>query len=231
MDRSEGAGGPGTVGEIDRPVPRHRISRGTAHRAGTTSRKLFTNTINQLTLRAQYRIRTQRPGTYMANVTLTGDYGYKEYWVRNAASGMTVDATTADWHIAAKETVPAINIYNSVGVVINGGEIWGEVSQTANWTDIYNHMSTGFRISNSPNTTIRNVRIDGTWDGIRFIPDSLNVANGNSNGWLVEDAHLSNIRDDAIENDFAATGTCATVCSMACSAPSGRSATSRRTAS
>ena len=143
----------------------------------------------------------------MAYVTLTGDYGYNEYWLRYAA-GTIVDATTADWHIAAKETVPAINIYDSKGVVINGGEIRGEVSQTAEWQLIYNHYATGFRVSNSPNTTISNFHIDGTWDGIRFIPhDSLNVANGNSNGWLVEDVHLSNIRDDAIENDFAITGT------------------------
>ena len=139
--------------------------------------------------------------------TLTGDYGYKEYWVRDA-SGTTIDATTADWHIAANETVPAINIYDSNGVVIDGGEIWGEVSQTAEWASAYNHMATGFRISNSPNTTIRNVHIDGTWDGIRFIPDdSLNVANGSSNGWLIEDVWMTNIRDDAIENDFAHTGT------------------------
>ena len=145
-------------------------------------------------------------GYHMA-YTLTGDYGYKEYWVRDA-SGTTIDASAADWHISANETVPAINIFDSKGVVIDGGEIWGEVSQTAEWSSIYNHAATGFRISNSPNTTIRNVHIDGTWDGIRFIPDdSLKVANGNSNGWLVEDAHISNIRDDAIENDFAATGT------------------------
>jgi Ca2+-binding RTX toxin-like protein len=139
--------------------------------------------------------------------TLTGDYGYKEYWVRDA-SGTTVDASNADWHVAADETVPAINIFDSNGVVISGGEIWGEVSQTADWTIAYNHMATGFRVSDSPNTTIRNFHIDGTWDGIRFIPDdSLLVANGNSNGWLVEDVYMHNIRDDAIENDFAATGT------------------------
>jgi hypothetical protein len=144
---------------------------------------------------------------YMATVTLTGDYGYKEYWIKSV-SGTTYDATNADFHVAAKENVPAINIYDSKGIVINGGEIWGEISQTGNWTDIYAHMSTGFRISNSPDTTIRNVTIDGTWDGIRFIPDdSLNVANGNSNNWLIEDVHMTNIRDDAIENDFAATGT------------------------
>lgn len=143
----------------------------------------------------------------MAYVTLTGDYGYNEYWVRNA-SNTTVDATTADWHIAAKETVPSINIYDSTGITINGGEFWGEVSQTADWQTAYNHHSTAFRISDSPNTTIRNVHIDGTWDGIRFIPDAtLNVADGNSNGWLIEDVYMHNIRDDAIENDFAATGT------------------------
>ncbi len=143
----------------------------------------------------------------MAYINLTGDYGYKEYWVRDA-SGTTVNATHADWHIAGNETVPAINIYNSSGVVINGGEIWGEISQTAEWSTIYNHMATGVRVSNSINTTIRNLRIDGTWDGIRFVPDdSLNVANGSSNGWLIEDVRMTNIRDDAIENDFAHSGT------------------------
>ncbi len=143
----------------------------------------------------------------MAYINLTGDYGYKEYWVRNA-SGTTFNATKADWHIAANETVPAINIYDSDGVVFDGGEIWGDISQTAEWTSIYNHMATGFRVSDSANVTIRNVHIDGTWDGIRFIPDdSLSVANGSSNGWLIEDVRMTNIRDDAIENDFAATGT------------------------
>ena len=81
--------------------------------------------------------------------------------------GHCVDATNADWHIAANETVPAINIYDSKGIVFDGGEIWGEISQTAEWSTIYNHMATGFRVSNSPNTTIRNFHIDGTWDGIR----------------------------------------------------------------
>ena len=96
----------------------------------------------------------------MADVTLTGDYGYGEYWLKNATAGTVIDARTADWHIAAKETVPAINIYDSKNVVINGGEIRGEVSQTAEWQSIYNHYATGFRISNSPNTTISNFRID-----------------------------------------------------------------------
>ena len=92
--------------------------------------------------------------------------------------------------------------------MFNGGEIWGDISQTAEWSSIYSHHATGFRVSDSANITIRNVRIDGTWDGIRFIPDAtLNVADGTSNGWLVEDVYMHNIRDDAIENDFAHTGT------------------------
>ena len=154
----------------------------------------------------------------MALLTLTGDFGYKESWFKNVSSGTTVDATTADWHVAADETVPAINIYDTNGFVISGGEIWGEVSQTGNWTDIYNHMATGFRVSNSPNTVIRDFHIDGTWDGIRFIPDdSLKVANGNSNGWLVEDVYMHNIR----------RGRCATACSTACSARSAPSTISR----
>jgi len=142
------------------------------------------------------------------NYTLTGDYAYQEYWIKNAQSGTGYLANDADWHIAANETVPAINIYDSTGVIFDGGEIWGEVSQTGEWSTVYNHMATGFRISNSPDVTIRNVHIDGTWDGIRFIPHTtLNVANGNSNGWLIEDVWMTNIRDDAIENDFAQTGT------------------------
>ncbi|MDP9424242.1 MAG: hypothetical protein M3Q19_15665, partial [Pseudomonadota bacterium] len=66
-------------------------------------------------------------------VTLSGDYGYKEYWIKNTL-GATYNATNADWHIAANETVPAINIYDSDGVVFNGGEIWGDISQTAEWS-------------------------------------------------------------------------------------------------
>ena len=144
---------------------------------------------------------------YMALLTLTGDYGYTEYWLRNT-SGTTITATNADWHVATHENAPAINIYDSDNVVFNGGEIWGHVSQTAEWSSIYSHHATGFRISDSANITIRNTRIDGTWDGIRFIPDAtLNVADGTSNGWLVEDVYMHNIRDDAIENDFAHTGT------------------------
>ena len=143
----------------------------------------------------------------MASYTLTGDYAYKEYWLRDL-SGTFINAGSAEWDIAANETVPAINIYDSDNVTFDGGEIWGHVSQTAEWTNIYNHMATAFRVSDSANVTIRNVRIDGTWDGIRFVPDdSLNVSNGSSNGWLVEDVYMHNIRDDAIENDFAHTGT------------------------
>jgi Ca2+-binding RTX toxin-like protein len=143
----------------------------------------------------------------MASLTLNTDYGYKEYWLKNAP-GTVITATTAEWDIAGNETVPAINIYDSDNVIFDGGEIWGHCSQTAEWSSIYNHMATGFRVSDSANVTIRNVKIDGTWDGIRFIPDdSLNVSNGSSNGWLVEDVYMHNIRDDAIENDFAATGT------------------------
>ena len=143
----------------------------------------------------------------MALLTLTGDYGYEDYWIRNA-SGTTVNATNAEWDVAANDTAPAINIYDSDNVIFSGGEIWGHVSQTAEWSSIYNHMATGFRVSDSSNVTIRNFTIDGTWDGIRFVPDdSLSVANGSSNGWLVEDVYMHNIRDDAIENDFAHTGT------------------------
>ena len=140
-------------------------------------------------------------------ITLSGDYGYREYWIKNCLES-TFSAGTADFHVAANETAPAINIYDSDGAIFEGGEIWGEVSQTAEWSSTYNHMATGFRVSDSANVTIRNVRIDGTWDGIRFIPDeTLKVANGSSNGWLIEDVWMSNIRDDAIENDFAHTGT------------------------
>lgn len=143
----------------------------------------------------------------MSTITLTTNFGYDEYWVRDA-TGLTVNATTAEWRVAGDERVPAINIFDSKGVVFDGGKIWGEVSLTGDWQSIYNHMSTGFRVSNSPDTTIRNVHIDQAWDGIRFIPDdTLKVANGTSNGWLVEDVLMTNIRDDAIENDFAHTGT------------------------
>ena len=69
---------------------------------------------------------------YMALLTLTGDYGYTEYWLRNT-SGTTINATNAEWDVTTHENAPAINIYDSDNVVFNGGEIWGHVSQTAEW--------------------------------------------------------------------------------------------------
>ena len=36
----------------------------------------------------------------MTYIKWTGDYGYKESWIRDASSGTTIDATTADWHVA-----------------------------------------------------------------------------------------------------------------------------------
>jgi hypothetical protein len=145
----------------------------------------------------------------MSTIILTGDYGYTPYWGIDLEAGTIIDASSASWKLAADSEVPAINLYDSGGgITIHGGEIFGEVSQTAEWQTIYNHFAAGFRVSNSPTTTIQDFRINSAWDAIRFIPHaSLNPADGNSSGWLVEDVWISNNRDDAIENDFALTGT------------------------
>ena len=152
----------------------------------------------------------------MTTITLSGNYGYTVYRVGGLASYSTIDATGASWiesnsanqmpdaDTSYSEGSGTINTHPFIidsagyGLTIKGGAIWGEVPQYSDWQYTYNN-SAAIRIDGAPGVIIDDWRIDKAWDGVRL--------RGDSGNFLIDDMHMSNVRDDAIENDFALTGT------------------------
>lgn len=152
----------------------------------------------------------------MSYITLTANYGYSTYSVSNLSAYSTIDASSASWILSNSlnsnpdsdtswsEGSGELNTYPfkvngaGEGLLIKGGDIWGQVPQYSDWLYTYNN-SAGLRIENAPSVTIDDWRIDGVWDGIR-------IATGTTN-FLIDDAYLSNVRDDAVENDYVLSGT------------------------
>jgi hypothetical protein len=157
-------------------------------------------------------------------ITLRGDYGYSAYRASGLDRGTTIDATAAEWTVAnSRNTNPVegygadtgdlpinrypFNVVNAPGVIIKGGTINGEVPQSSDWTWTYRDdypdgtsaNSAAVRVENSPGAIIDDWHITKPWDGIRVT--------GSSNGFLIDDAWVSDARDDAVENDAMVSGT------------------------
>ena len=149
-------------------------------------------------------------------VKLTGNYGYNTSTVDGVAAYTTIDATDASWIVSncANQDPDAdtsylegsgiINKYAFIvysagyGLTLKGGTVWGEVPQTSDWQYTYNN-SAALRVELAPAVTIEDWRIDKAWDAIRIL-------NGSDN-FLITDVHISNNRDDAVENDWVLSGT------------------------
>ena len=146
----------------------------------------------------------------MPTITLSGNYGYTNYRVSNLAANTTIDARTASWIVSnsrnqfpdadtsytegsgSLNTYP-VNIYGAGdGLRLWGGTIMGEVPQTSDWLYTYNN-SAAVRVEYTPNVVIDDWRIDKAWDAFRIYTGATN--------FLIDDAYLTNIRDDAVEND------------------------------
>lgn len=131
----------------------------------------------------------------MATIKLTGNYGYDDYRAYNLSSGTIIDATTASWIVANMgddiNRYP-FNIEGAPNLIARGGSIWGTISQTLSWEDTYIN-SAALRFENAPGVVIDDWRIDKAWDAIRI--------DGGSQGFLIDDAYVTNNRDDAVEND------------------------------
>jgi Ca2+-binding RTX toxin-like protein len=128
-------------------------------------------------------------------ITLRGNYGYTSYQLRNSDADV-VNASQASWTVAntgsKKNLYPFQVVDNDPNVRIIGGTINGTVSQTLDWRDAYIN-SAAVRIEDTTQATIEDWRISKAWDAIRI--------SGKSSGFTIEDAWLSGIRDDAVEND------------------------------
>jgi Ca2+-binding RTX toxin-like protein len=149
-------------------------------------------------------------------IKLTGSYGYNTSTVDGLAANTTIDATGASWIVSNSanpypdadtsylEGTGIINKYALIvysagyGLTLKGGTVWGEVPQTSDWQYTYNN-SAAIRVAFAPAVTIDGWRIDKAWDAIRIL-------NGSDN-FLITDVHISNNRDDAVENDWVLSGT------------------------
>lgn len=136
-------------------------------------------------------------------IKLTGNYGYTGY--KFSEKGLDVDvldASAASWTLANQGS--QLNLYPfqvtfaDPGLIVRGGTINGQVSQTADWEDAYINAA-GLRVQDAPGVIIENWRIDRPWDGIRVA--------GKSTGFQIRDVWITNSRDDAIEDDDAIGGT------------------------
>jgi Ca2+-binding RTX toxin-like protein len=134
-------------------------------------------------------------------ITLRGSYGYTSYQLRNSDADV-VNASQASWIVAntgsKKNLYPFQVVDNDPNVRIIGGTINGTVSQTMDWRDAYIN-SAAVRVEDTTQATIEDWRISKAWDAIRI--------SGTSKGFTIEDAWLSGIRDDAVENDQKNGGT------------------------
>ena len=153
-------------------------------------------------------------GSYF--IKLTGNYGYNTSTVNGLAADTTIDASGASWIVSNSanqypdadtsylEGSGIINKYAFIvysagyGLTLTGGTVWGEVPQTSDWQYTYNN-SAALRVELAPAVTIDSWRIDKAWDAIRIL-------NGSDN-FLINDVHISNNRDDAVENDWVLSGT------------------------
>ena len=151
----------------------------------------------------------------MSYITLTGSYGYTPYSVSNLAAGSVIDASAASWIVAnSRNSNPdsdtswsegsgTLNTYpfkvtGGSNLLIKGGTIYSDIPLSSDWLYTYNN-SAGLRIENAPGVTIDEWKIHGAWDGIR-------ISTGTTN-FLIDDTYMTNVRDDAVENDKVLSGT------------------------
>ena len=156
------------------------------------------------------------PNAIPVTITLDQNYGYGHFRVGGLPANSIIDATKASWIVSnsANQNPDAVTSFlvgsgvinkypfiidpSGAGLTIKGGTVWGEVPQISDRQYTYNN-SHAIRVDSTANVTIDDWRIDKAWDGIHF--------RGASGGFLVDDLHISNVRDDAIENDFGLSGT------------------------
>ena len=83
------------------------------------------------------------------------------------------------------------------GIEIYGATINGNVSLTGEWLDLYVN-SAAFMVRDTEQARIHDIRITQAWDGLRVA--------GDSDGFEISNVWISDVRDDAFENDNPVSG-------------------------
>ena len=125
--------------------------------------------------------------------------GIREIDARNASfilanSGNADPTADRDCSSGSAATNPyPFRLRHAPGLKISGGLFQGRVPQNSDWRASYCN-SAAMHLRDSSDVVIRGVRVEGAWDGLR-------LADG-STGVTLSGSWLSNIADDAIENDY-----------------------------
>lgn len=130
-------------------------------------------------------------------------FGYNQFRVNRNEAKM-IDASSASWIVS--NYGPHQNLYPFLidgsiqGTRIAGGTIDGEVPLELDWRDIYIN-SAAVMARDAPGIELHGWTIRQAWDGIRIA--------GASDSFLISNAAVFSIRDDAVENDHGNSGTIA----------------------
>ena len=134
-------------------------------------------------------------------IRLSGDYKYNSYKAQGVTSTV-IDASDASW-IVSNSGSPTnrypVSVYDGSDVSLLGGRINGTVRLDNDWTKAYVN-SAAILVKGSDDVLIRDWRISQAWDGIRVVGDK-------NDGFTIDSVWLSDIRDDAVENDAGLSGT------------------------
>ena len=143
--------------------------------------------------------------------TVSGNFGYDEYRASEPDNGepLAVDARNASFIVAnSKNSNPTddvdcdtgsqpvnrypVKVYDPEMAWVVGGIINDDIPQESDWRPTYCN-SAALIFKRAPYATVDGLRITGAWDAIRTSDNSPDLAVRNS--WI------SNVRDDAVEND------------------------------
>jgi hypothetical protein len=145
-------------------------------------------------------------------IVLQGDHGYAPT-VGRYPDGAVIDARGATWRLNnSRNAAPTpgrtckvgnlptnpypLRINGARGGMLLGGHIIGEVPFGSAHTDTY--CNSAGVIVQSPDFTVRGLRVDQAWDGIRSRPPEGSAVR-------LEGVWVNGARDDCIENDRLAT--------------------------
>ena len=132
-------------------------------------------------------------------ITLACDYAYDQYKVSNLRSTV-IDASEAHWivsNMGANVNRYPVFIDGGAEVTLQGGVITGEVPLDMERVDAYINSAAIF-VRDIDDVVIRDWTITQAWDGIRV---------RGSNDFVIDRVWISDIRDDAVENDDGLSGT------------------------
>lgn len=144
-------------------------------------------------------------------VRLTGDYGLRPFrFGPDARAGTVIDARSAIFTVAnSRNDSPSaarpcgegnlptnpypVSLRGTARITLGGALVRGRVPQASDWTASYCN-SAAIDFKQAPGGVVDGARIARSWDAVR--------ATGASGGLAVRNSWISDVRDDAIENDY-----------------------------